>query len=175
MLEFAVFIFLLFLVLLHAFIGNISFDLAAFVIFILIVAFLVYRDRKKVKLQGIVLIRRTKKGRTFIDRIAKRNPEFWKRMSVIGIAVAIPSLVFVSVFLFTNSLNIIEGGEESGVKFLLPGPVSAPGQRREVHGLGAHQAPSPNGGWAAAVHGVRHRDRNRTHGPEERVRGVFPG
>jgi len=120
------FIFLLFLILLHAFIGNISFDLAAFVIFILVIAFLVYRDRKKVKLQGIVLIRRTKKGRTFIDRIAKRNPEFWKSMSVIGIAVAIPSLVFVSVFLFTNSLNIIQGGEESGVKFLLPGPVSAP-------------------------------------------------
>ena len=126
MLDFVMFIFLVLLVLLYSVLGYISFDLAAFAIFVLVIAFLVYRDRKKVKLEGIVFIRRTKKGRKFIDKIAKRNPWFLKKLSVIGIAVAIPALVFVSFFLFFNSFNIIQGGEESGVKFLLPGPVSTP-------------------------------------------------
>ena len=126
MLDFVIFFFIVLLVLFCSALGYISFDLAAFAVFILIIAFLVYRDRKKVKLEGIVLIRRTKKGRKLIDRIAKRNPGFWKKMSVIGVVVAIPSLVFVSLFLFNNSLNIIEGEDMGGVKFLLPGPVATP-------------------------------------------------
>jgi membrane-associated protease RseP (regulator of RpoE activity) len=126
MLDFAFFISVLLLVVIYSLLGHISFDLAAFLIFILIVAFLVYRDRKKVRLDGIVLIRRTKKGRNFIDKIAKRNPRFWRKMSIAGIAVAIPAIIIVSAFLFTNSLSIIQGKAEGGVKFLLPGPVSAP-------------------------------------------------
>ncbi len=126
MLGYLVLAFLTFMTLLHFFIGNISIDITAFAMFILILAFVVYTDRKKVKLEGIILIRRTKKGRSLIDRIARKNPWFWKKVYILGVMVAIPALIFVSVFLFTNSLSILEGHEEGGVRFLLPGPVSTP-------------------------------------------------
>lgn len=102
-------------------------DWILFVSFILIIAVIMFRDRKNVKREGFMLIRRTKKGRTFIDDVVKRNMRFWKVFYTVGIAVAIPSLVFVSIFLVSNSYGIISGtSEENGVRLLLPGPVSSP-------------------------------------------------
>jgi len=104
-----------------------NWDLILFLAFILIMALLILKDRKKVKREGIILIRRTKKGRDFIDRVAKRNPRLWNILSIIGIAVAIPALVLVSIFFINNAYGIVSGTvKEGGVRLLLPGPVSAP-------------------------------------------------
>ncbi|MCX6818816.1 MAG: site-2 protease family protein [Candidatus Aenigmarchaeota archaeon] len=104
-----------------------NWDLILFLAFILIMALLIIRDRKKVKREGIILIRRTKKGRDFVDKVAKRNPRLWNILSIIGIAVAIPALVLVSAFLINNTYGIVSGTvKEGGVRLLLPGPVSAP-------------------------------------------------
>ena len=51
-------------------------DILVFLIFIAIIAGLVYRDRKKIELQGIVLMRKTDKGKAFLDRLAKKSPRF---------------------------------------------------------------------------------------------------
>ena len=49
-----------------------TYDVSTFLIFILVVGFLIYHDRRKVKLQGIVLMRRTQKGKNFIDKTANK-------------------------------------------------------------------------------------------------------
>ncbi len=103
----------------------ISMDIALFTGFIVVVAGLIYSDRKHVKLEGIVIIRRTKNGRQFIDRVAKAHPGFWRVMSGAAIIVAIIIMILGSALLLTQAFAVIEGAE-GGVKLLLPGPVSNP-------------------------------------------------
>lgn len=104
----------------------ISFDLGAFFVFVLILAALIFRDRKKVKLEGILFIRRTKKGRDFIDRTAKRSPRFWNTLAVLGVIIGIPLLIIGSVFIASQAIGVAQSGAEGGVRLLLPGPVSSP-------------------------------------------------
>lgn len=103
-----------------------STDIALFAGFIVVIALLIYSDRKKVKREGIVIIRRTQKGRNFINNVAKSHVRFWRILSVIGIVVAIILMVVGSLVLITQAIAVIEGAKGGGVKLLLPGPVSAP-------------------------------------------------
>lgn len=103
----------------------ISSDIALFIGFIATVALLIYSDRKKVKIEGIIFIRRTKKGRDFIDRVAQRWHGFWRKISVVGIALGIIFMIGGSVLLLSQAVQVLSGAE-GGVKLLLPGPVSAP-------------------------------------------------
>ena len=104
----------------------VSSDIALFVGFIVVIALLIYSDRKKVKREGIVIIRRTQKGRNFINNVAKSHKRFWRALSVIGIVVAIILMIVGSLVLITQAIAVIEGAKGGGVKLLLPGPVSAP-------------------------------------------------
>jgi len=124
--EFVVFIALLALSLAAYTYNYISVDLATFFAFILVVGLLIYRDRKKVKFESIVFIRRTKKGRDFIDRTAKKHRTFWSVLGTLGVIIMIPTLVLGSFFLITQAAKIAGGEKEGGVRLLLPGPVSAP-------------------------------------------------
>lgn len=123
--------FLVFAILLIATIAGYSYsvvdyNITTFLVFIEVVGFLVYRDRGKVKLQGIVFMRRTKKGRDFIDRTANRHRTFWKTLGVLGVIIAIPTLILGSLFLVNQAFAIASGEKEGGVRLLLPGPVSTP-------------------------------------------------
>lgn len=106
--------------------GTLGFDLASFMGFIALLGAVVYADRKKVKTEGIVFIRRTKRGRNFIDNTSKKNTYVWKKLAIAGVIIAIPLMIIGSVFLINNALDIIVGAKEGGVKLLLPGPVSSP-------------------------------------------------
>src|SRR3989304_4233657 len=97
-------------------------DLLLFVAFIAVVAVLLYRDRKNVKLQGIMFIRRTQKGRNFIDKIAKASPGFWNFLAILGIIICIPALIFGTVFLAGNAIEIAKGTQQEGVRLVLPAP-----------------------------------------------------
>ncbi len=124
--EFFVLILLLLAVIASNAYAVISYDLATFFVFIVVVGFLVYRDRRKVKLQGVVFMRRTTKGRDFIDRAAQRHRTAWKTLGVIGVVIAIPTLILGSVFLVNQVFAIAAGEKMGGVRLLLPGPVSSP-------------------------------------------------
>lgn len=104
----------------------VSADIALFAGFIFAIALLIYSDRKKVKLEGVVFIRRTQKGRSFIDKTAKSHPLFWKRLSSVGIVLSVVLLVAGSLVLVTQAHAVISGAKDGGVKLLLPGPVSTP-------------------------------------------------
>lgn len=102
---------------------EISLPLLSFVIFVLVVLGLLVNDRKKLKREGIVFMRRTSRGINIIDSIANRLPRFWKVMSVIGVIVAIGGMIFGSYFIITSAMNTAAGGG-GGVKVVLPAPVS---------------------------------------------------
>lgn len=122
---------LVFLVLLAAIIaGNsynvLSVDLTTFFLFILVIGLLIYRDKKNVKLESIVLIRRTQKGRNFIDKVAGKSKTFWGGLGAVGVAIAIVMMILGSIFLINQAAAVAGGSQEGGVRLLLPGPVSAP-------------------------------------------------
>lgn len=101
-------------------------NVLSFLLFILALAVIIIYDRKKVRLEGIVFIRRTLFGRKFIDNVAKRSPRGWDAVGTIGIIVAIPLLILGSVFLINQAIAVTAGEGEGGVRLLLPGPVSDP-------------------------------------------------
>ncbi|MFH0832724.1 MAG: site-2 protease family protein [Candidatus Aenigmatarchaeota archaeon] len=102
-------------------------DLISFVIFILVIAILIYRDRAKVKRDGILLIRRTKKGRNFIDNVAKSHKKFWNYFTTFGIIIAIIALIIATVYILNASFDVAtKKTKEGAVRLLLPGPVSSP-------------------------------------------------
>lgn len=108
-------------------IGFLSFDLLLFLAFIFILGILIYHDRKKVKLQGIVLMRRTEKGRDTIDKIAWRHPQFWRFIAVAGVVISVPALIIISAFIINSSyLLITKQSAEGAARLLLPAPVAAP-------------------------------------------------
>ena len=103
----------------------VSLDIALFVGFILAIALLIYSDRKSVRLEGIVIIRRTQKGKNFINKVARAAPNGWRRLSVVGIVLAVILMASGSLLLLTQASAVISGAQ-GGVKLLLPGPVSSP-------------------------------------------------
>lgn len=107
--------------------GILTFDISAFLAFVIVLASLIFKDRKKVKLEGIVLIRRTEKGRKTIDRIASSHRSFWNFMSIAGIIISVPALLIISAVLINNSyLLLTKQTEEGAARLLLPAPVSSP-------------------------------------------------
>ncbi len=104
----------------------ISRDIALFAGFIVIIAGLIYSDRESVKLEGIMIMRRTKKGRDIIDAVAKRFEGFWRKISIVGIVLAVVLMIFGALLLASQAYLVATGAKEGGVKLLLPGPVAAP-------------------------------------------------
>lgn len=101
-----------------------NFELASFAVFVLILAALLYMDRKKIRLQGIMIIRKTERGKDFIDSVAKRYKRMWDALSVLGIGISIIALFAGSFFLMSNSLGILKGDIKEGVRLVLPWPSS---------------------------------------------------
>jgi membrane-associated protease RseP (regulator of RpoE activity) len=99
-------------------------NMVSFLLFLLIIAVLIYRNRKGVKLEGVVIIKRTSRGKRAIDRIAKRYSRFWNILSFIGIIVAIPALIFSTYFILNNSFAILSGEVKEGVRLVLPWPTA---------------------------------------------------
>ncbi len=118
---------LLFVAILAGFFANIyDLNLAGFLIFIILLATIVYNDKSKVKIEGIMIIRRTEKFRDTIDKIARSHPSFWKKMSVLGVIVSIILIVVGSFFMIASSYGVLTGQKEGGAKLVLPAPVANP-------------------------------------------------
>lgn len=100
--------------------------------FIIILAIIVYKDRKKIEFKYILLMRRTKRFRTFIDKIAKISPRFWKAFSTLGVLVAFYFMIQGVYILSIVSYDVLTGViDKPGFQFVLPTPgttaVSGPG------------------------------------------------
>lgn len=94
------------------------------VIFILILAVMVYRDRRNFKRESILLLRRTQTSRNFIVRLGNRFPRFWKGLgtvsAIVGIFVSIWALLLL-IQLTVN--NFFAETATPGLALLLPSPT----------------------------------------------------
>lgn len=84
------------------------FELESFLIFIFIIGILIYRDRKNIKLEGIVIIRRTQKGKKFIENIAERHRNFWNKFYTIAVIVSFPVMIITAMIFFSFIINLIQ-------------------------------------------------------------------
>ena len=95
-------------------------DIAIFVAFIAIVIGLLYWDRKKIVFSGVMFIRRTSKGKRFLDSTSKEHPLFWKIFGIGSLVVAIPAMIFISWFIINNVIQILQGQLAGAVSIVLP-------------------------------------------------------
>ena len=83
--------------------------------FFAILGLLIYKDRKNVQIQYILVMRRTKKFRDLIDRIARISPKFWKIVGTIALLVCLFYMVQGVFILFTT---------QPSAQFVLPTPTA---------------------------------------------------
>jgi membrane-associated protease RseP (regulator of RpoE activity) len=95
--------------------------------FIIILGTLIFKDRDKVRFEGLAFIRRTDKANRFIDKTAKSHRSAWKTLSIIGIAVGIPVMIIGSIFMIMTAADVASGKlSTGGAGIVLPGPVASP-------------------------------------------------
>jgi membrane-associated protease RseP (regulator of RpoE activity) len=99
-------------------------DIISFVVFITVLAFLVFKERKKVKREGILLMRRTKRGKKWMNERAKRHPKLWTAIAIAGVISAVPAMVFGVYFLGANFFSMLSGVATEGVRLVLPWPTA---------------------------------------------------
>lgn len=85
---------------------------------------ILFRKQLKIDIEGPFLLRRTKRLRGFIDRVAQSRPRFWRVFLNIGIPV---SVFFMGLMVFTLIYSLGTLLEAPQVQIVLPG-VDLPGQ-----------------------------------------------
>jgi len=94
--------------------------------FFLILAILIYRDRKNIEIKYILFMRRTKKGVKFLDKAAK-PVLFWKIVGTIGIFIAL-YLMITGIFTLSDyGIKLLTREVKApSLKFVLPTPTAEP-------------------------------------------------
>ena len=106
--------------------------LISVIAFVLVLAGLFYRDRRNVKRESILFVRKTSVGRKFLTKLGRRFPRLWwlygTAAVVVGFAVSAYMIVWLMLFV-GESLTTAQA--VSPVALVLPSPsmniVSAPG------------------------------------------------
>jgi membrane-associated protease RseP (regulator of RpoE activity) len=90
-------------------------------VFIALFGFVIYRDRKNLEFKYIMLIRKTKKCRDYIEAIARWHPRFWKIFSTLGVLVAIIAMaVGIFLFLMISGMILSKSIKEPSLGIVLP-------------------------------------------------------
>jgi membrane-associated protease RseP (regulator of RpoE activity) len=95
-------------------------------VFFVLLGIFIYRDRKNVEVKYILILRRTRRGIRFLDKIAKVE-KFWKVVGTIGVFVAFYLMI-------TGMWSLIEYGRRlitreisvPGISFIFPSPTAQP-------------------------------------------------
>ncbi|MEM5778540.1 MAG: site-2 protease family protein [Candidatus Aenigmatarchaeota archaeon] len=90
------------------------YSLSVFLFFI-ILGILIYKDRKNIEIKYILVMKRTKRFRNLIDKIAKLSPIFWKAVGTVAFLVCLFYMVQGTYILFTT---------QPAVQFVLPTPTA---------------------------------------------------
>lgn len=102
------------------------------VLFFAALAVLIWRDRKHIEFHTIVIMRRTKRFRDVIDRIARASPRFWKTVGTLGVIAAVVVMVYGAYLLLNTAGGIVTGLiQKPALQLILPTPgattVAGPG------------------------------------------------
>ena len=72
--------------------------LLSVIAFVVILALIVYKDRRNFERDSILLLRRTRFGRGFIKRTGERFPRFWKVLGTIGVFFGFSASIYIFYF-----------------------------------------------------------------------------
>ncbi len=98
-----------------------NFNTVSALVFVALLVFFLWKDRKNIERQGIVFVRRTKKGIKILECISMCCPKFWKILSTFGVGLAYCGSVFIFFFLIGNVLNgFISTNTQPGLALVLP-------------------------------------------------------
>lgn len=99
--------------------------------FVAIMALIFWIDRKNVKRESILLLRKTQRGKPFLEWLGGRFRGFWKVVGTIGVAVCFGMSFYILYFMIVMTASSLSAGPTGGLAFVLPSPttnvVSAPG------------------------------------------------
>lgn len=110
----------------------ISINSICIIVFIAIVFYLIYRNRKKFEFQKIgsipiVAVLKTKFGINFINKVGKKHSEFLKILGYVGIVIGFAGLVAMFGFIVYYFIKLFtQPAAPSGVGLVVPG-VKIPG------------------------------------------------
>ncbi|MBI4177735.1 MAG: site-2 protease family protein [Candidatus Aenigmarchaeota archaeon] len=91
------------------------------VAFFVVVAIIVYVDRKNVEFKPFMVMRRTKRGIKIIDSVAKSAPRFWNFIGLLSIPTAAMFMVAGVVMMLYISGTIISGEQKGpAMSLILP-------------------------------------------------------
>jgi len=71
-------------------------------------AVLIYRDRKNLEFQKILVIKRTDRGKKLLDDVAKWNPGFWNGLSTLFVIVAFAFMLYGIYILSLSTYFVIK-------------------------------------------------------------------
>jgi len=98
------------------------------VVFFAILAALIYRDRKKMEFHSYILaMRKTKRGRRFIDRVAQASPRLWRGLATIAAIAAFGFMAYgLYLILLSTQLIFAKIITVPAIQFILPVPQAQP-------------------------------------------------
>lgn len=103
--------------------SSISIEALSFLLFVSILFSLIYLDRKNIKIQGVLILRKTEKGKRFVEFVAKHK-KILKHIAIISVVLGIILMIYASFMILSLALEIILGIRKIGAMILAPGPVS---------------------------------------------------
>ncbi len=99
----------------------VSLNVLSIILFLILLGAVVWRDRENIERHSIVLVRRTKHGIDYLDRIAAVSPRVWRLWSTLGVAVGFVGMAVVFVLIVHQTLRLfLVGGATPPVGPVLP-------------------------------------------------------
>ena len=100
--------------------------LLSVILFVIILAVIIYKDRKKIEFKYILFLRRTKRFRDNINAIAEKSPRFWKIIGSIAIVAAFVVMIY-SLIQIGNLVYLVYSGaiDQPAVQAILPIPSAS--------------------------------------------------
>ena len=98
-------------------------DALALILFILGMLGLVIKDRKRVEIKGVVIIWRTKKGKSLVEKLARWK--YWNLYFDFGIIISFAAMLYGLFFLLENTWKILRGFVAPSLALVLPTPSSS--------------------------------------------------
>lgn len=97
------------------------------IVFFIILAVAIWKDRKNIEFKYVLIMKKSKRGKNFVDKIAKMSPNFWKIFATVGLIISLAIMInsFYGIILTLQSilsglLNI------PAVQLILPIPSAQP-------------------------------------------------
>ncbi|MFH1977911.1 MAG: site-2 protease family protein [Candidatus Aenigmatarchaeota archaeon] len=96
-------------------------NIVSIVAFIVIVALLVLKDRKKFQRDAVLLVRRTQRGKELIIRLGRSHPTFFRRLGNIGVVIGFIASIITIILLIQNLAMIATSTADiPGAALVLP-------------------------------------------------------